>query len=466
MKILMVGFDPKIIGGISNYTRPLAIELVKLGHQVFCFYSGSWQQRYNWFFRPYLRVKKKDFPFECAELVNSPNWTYNYHDPLLDISSPQIERIFEKYIDRIKPDVLHVHALCGLPISLISIAYRKGIKVFTTLHVYEMICQKMVMIDRNGITCQGPSDLGKCAVCPEIENIRKIKLFARINNTLPLLPFLAAVRKRMFGIRKEGQNGIKSGQLEEEALKTRLNTLKFRLKTIVHALNQNVWINFCVSSDVRNIFMRYGVKADKLLVNHIGSVIAKSQTIETRALHNPIVFGNIGGVGYYKGQHVILEAAERIKSSQYRVKVFGKIDDAYLKKIWRGREHLPVEFLGEYTPRDLPRILDQIDIMILPSICNDTAPQTIFESYSAGIPIIASNIGGFPDFVKDGANGYLFEPGSSKDLAAKMEKILENPSKIQVFSKNTPRLKTISENARELLDIYDQSAPSTGECRR
>jgi glycosyltransferase involved in cell wall biosynthesis len=313
----------------------------------------------------------------------------------------------------------------------------------------------MVMIDQDGNACQGPSDLRKCAVCPEIENTRKIRLFARIENTFPgLLPLLAALKKKIFGNRGKEQNGLGNRPMEEETLNARFKALETRLDSMVQALNNYSKMNFCVSSDVRNTFLRYGVLEDKLVVQHIGSTIAENQKVENRVLHKPLVFGNIGGVGYYKGQHILLEAAERIRSSNYLVKAFGKIDEAYLKKILRGRETLPVEFLGQYSPGDLPGILDQIDIMVLPSICSDTAPQTIFESYSAGIPIIASNIGGFPDFVKDEVNGYLFEPGNSEDLATKMEKILEDQRKVRAFSKNIPRLKTISENAKELHEIY------------
>ena len=120
----------------------------------------------------------------------------------------------------------------------------------------------------------------------------------------------------------------------------------------------------------------------------------------------------------------------------------------------KGRENLPVEFTGRYTPAQLPEIIDQIDIMVLPSICNDTAPQTIFESYSRSVPIVASNIGGFPDFVKDGVNGRLFRTGDAGHLAEILDDIVNNPSQIRAFSENIPKLKTIRQNAEELLSLY------------
>jgi len=81
MRILIVGNDPHEIGGVANYTRPLATSFVRSGHSVFYFSSGAWQKKYNWLFKPYLRMERDDFPFESAELINSPNWTINSGRP-------------------------------------------------------------------------------------------------------------------------------------------------------------------------------------------------------------------------------------------------------------------------------------------------------------------------------------------------------------------------------------------------
>lgn len=194
------------------------------------------------------------------------------------------------------------------------------------------------------------------------------------------------------------------------------------------------------------------------MVQHIGSVIAERQTMRHRPLHQPLVIGNIGGVNYYKGTHVLMEAISRLRGGHFVVKIFGKYSEEYVADLKERFPALPVEFTGRYAPQDLPDILKQIDVMVLPSICNDTAPQTIFESFSGGVPIIASCIGGFPDFVEHGVNGLLFEPGDSGDLAASIGRILAQPQLLAEFRRNVPRLKTIDENARELVTLYGELA--------
>lgn len=460
MRILMVGNDPHDIGGVVNYTRPLALKFVEMGHKVFYFYSGAWNRRYNYLFRPYLRIHRRDFSFECAELMNSPNWTYNYGNPLLDIHAHQTEKLFVKYMEKIKPDVVHVHSRCGLPASLIEIASNHGTRVFNTIHVYGFLCQKRVMIDHYRMPCKGPSDVDKCAQCTGYVDIKRLKHTLRIENTSKQLftltkLLLVIIRKCSRSKKSDQRNSNDPAPCKDIAHYEKIKAnLQERLDYMIHAMNTYTVTNLCVSTDVKKTLMRYGVHEDKLFVQHIGSSIAESQKLNRRTLHTPIVIGNIGGVHHYKGTHVLVEAVKNIKNKNFIVKIFGKYDQAYIESVMQEKEDLPIEFLGKYQSTDLFEILKQIDIMVLPSICNDTAPQTIFESYSAGIPIIASDIGGFPDFIKDGVSGCLFKPGDSQDLADKLDKVLTDHQKIESFSWKIPKLKTITDNALELVALY------------
>ncbi len=461
MKILIIGNDPHDIGGVANYTRPLALKFAELGHRVFYFYSGAWNGKYDWRFNPYLRITRGDFPFECAELVNSPNWTFNFGHSSLDLRAPATERIFAGYLDAVKPDVMHVHSRLGLPLSLIEIAAAWGIRVFNTTHVYGMLCQKRVMIDADGNLCEGPLDPMKCARCTGHADIGMLKFKERIKRTSAGFAVLLSNMKRIVRPNRGSRDEAKAGYVDLPSLEKTATSLRRRLTCAVELMNERIEKNLCVSSDVKNTLKRFGVREEKLLIQPIGSVIAGKQDINGRVLHSPIVIGNIGGVDYYKGTHVLIDAIGKIGSDGFVVRIFGKYDKGYVEKMMKGREGLPVEFSGRYSLEELPGILRRIDVMVLPSICNDTAPQTIFESHSAGIPIIASDIGGFPDFVQDEVNGYLFKPGDSGELASKIQTLLANPEKIRSFSSKIPPLKTIRENASELLSMYGECA----ECR-
>jgi glycosyltransferase involved in cell wall biosynthesis len=456
MKILIIGNDPHDIGGVVNYTRPLAHKFVELKNEVFYFYSGAWNRQYDWRLIPYLRINRKDFPFECAELINSPCWPTNFGNPDIDVSEAATEKIFGSYLDRVKPDVVHIHSRLGLPASLLQCANNRNIPVFNTVHVYGMLCQKRVMIDHLGEPCGGPSNLSKCVECTGSLHTRKLRLNARLGNiSRTLLDGLVLAKRLLKGasvpdsVRKVNQpSGPILGDCE------RVDGLARRHDYMVHLMNTIITRTICVSEDVKNTLMRYGVHENRLLVQHIGSLIADTQKPRSFHLHAPLVIGNIGGVYHYKGTHVLIDAIARMKSRGFRVIIFGKYENAYKEELMRGREDLPIEFTGRYVPEQLPGLLEQIDVMVLPSICNDTAPQTIFESYSRYVPIVASQIGGFPDFVEDGVNGRLFRPGDSDHLAMILDDIVTNPQCLKSFTNHIPKMKNIRENAEELLSLF------------
>ncbi len=464
MKILLVGNDPEEIGGVANYTRPLALKFKELGLNVFYLYSGAYRSRYDLSMRPYLKIRHDLFPFECAEIINSTNLPFNFGHPELDMFSEGMNRVIKGYIERTKPDVMHVHSRLGLPASVNELAHEVGVAVLNTIHVYGYICQRRVMIDRDGELCPGPYDLRKCAWCTGSPSYLRNRLRALIINFKEglkarhpdVFTTLKSTKRKLLS--RHGPTGGKEKSLghawEYDETSCLAKKLEQRLQYCIQSLNRYSLRTICVSTDVKNTLIRYGVDESRLLVQHIGSAIAERQTHDRRPLHNPVVIGNIGGVGHYKGTHVLLDAIGKVKRDDFTVKIFGKYNESYISNLMRGRDSLPVVFTGRYYPEELPEILKQIDIMVLPSICNDTAPQTIFESFSSGIPIIASNIGGFPDFVRHELNGLLFEPGNSDDLARKIDQVLSNPDAILEYQTKIPRLKTISENADELLMLY------------
>jgi len=465
MKILIIGNDPRQIGGVVNYTRPLAFKYAELGHEVFYLFSGASLSKYDLNIMPYIKTHRSLFPFECAEIINSECLPFNYGYPLLDMSSPRMDDIFTHYIKNINPDVVHIHSRFGLPASINEIAHNFGCVVVNTIHVYGYICQKRVMIDHFGEPCPGPDDLFKCAACTGTLNYNKERLRALVINyketlkaALPVFYSKLQLIKKELKFNKEkpavceARTQLKNN--ENGNYKQLAEKLDERLRYCARSLNEFSDCTICVSNDVKRTLMRYGLNECSLHVQHIGSIIAEKQFQNKKEVNDPIVIGNIGGVNYYKGTHVLLDAISKVKHKNFTLKIFGRYDQKYINGLNDKINTLPVKFTGSYKPDDLPEILNQIDIMVLPSICNDTAPQTIFESFSGGVPIISSNIGGFPDFVQHDHNGLLFEAGSSDDLAQKIDYVLNKPERINEYKKNIPKLKTITENAQELIELY------------
>jgi glycosyltransferase involved in cell wall biosynthesis len=76
--------------------------------------------------------------------------------------------------------------------------------------------------------------------------------------------------------------------------------------------------------------------------------------------------------------------------------------------------------------RDLPRLYADLDVVALTSI-NEGTPVSLIEAMAAGVPVVATAVGGVPDVVVEGETGYLVEGGDVKRLAGAIVELLRNP---------------------------------------
>jgi glycosyltransferase involved in cell wall biosynthesis len=98
------------------------------------------------------------------------------------------------------------------------------------------------------------------------------------------------------------------------------------------------------------------------------------------------------------------------------------------------------------------------DIFVLPSKM-ETLPLVILEAMHAGLPVIATKVGGIPDVVKDNVNGYLVKPGDAEELADKLLKLLrEDETRIRLGenSKREAQKFTWQDLSQQTLDLYNR----------
>jgi glycosyltransferase involved in cell wall biosynthesis len=84
-----------------------------------------------------------------------------------------------------------------------------------------------------------------------------------------------------------------------------------------------------------------------------------------------------------------------------------------------------VEFLGYCNPEDFMPFYQSCDIFVLASLSEGT-PRCIIESRAAGLPTIATNVGGIPSSVSNGVDGILVSPKNSSAIASAIEALIEN----------------------------------------
>lgn len=82
----------------------------------------------------------------------------------------------------------------------------------------------------------------------------------------------------------------------------------------------------------------------------------------------------------------------------------------------RAKTDKRIAYLG-YTPsEELAKCMEAVDAIVVPSLCYENSPTVIYETLMAGVPLVASRIGGVGELIREGENGFLFTPGDVSDF--------------------------------------------------
>jgi 2-deoxystreptamine N-acetyl-D-glucosaminyltransferase/2-deoxystreptamine glucosyltransferase len=116
--------------------------------------------------------------------------------------------------------------------------------------------------------------------------------------------------------------------------------------------------------------------------------------------------------------------------------------------------------LGWVDNAFLPYFYNAVDMLVVPSRA-EAQGIVILEAMSCGLPVVASNVGGIPQVLKQGVNGIMCTPGNVMEFTAAIEQLLSNEALKQMIASNG--LAIVRSNyswdvvARKLSAIYEQS---------
>lgn len=195
MRILhyTLGFSPYRSGGLMRYAKDLMMEQREAGHQVAAFYSSGTN----------IFKKKCTIVHDCSmngidvfEMVNPLPVPLYYgiksSSVLMDETNLNMNT-FDRMLERVRPDVLHVHTLMGLPKKYLETAHERGIRIVYTSHDYFGLCSKVNLINSDGEICKDCSDEA-CAFC---NAHAKPIWFLRLRNLKCLVPLKSIARRMM-----------------------------------------------------------------------------------------------------------------------------------------------------------------------------------------------------------------------------------------------------------------------------
>jgi glycosyltransferase involved in cell wall biosynthesis len=137
----------------------------------------------------------------------------------------------------------------------------------------------------------------------------------------------------------------------------------------------------------------------------------------------------VGQVTPRKNQLALLDALEGLANKfRFQIRFLGQASekDPYARKFrQRASQHSWVKMIGPCDREELLKAMSQASLLILPSI-EDNCPMVILEAAAAGVPVLASRLGGIPELIQEGVTGYLFEPQIRSTLPSQMGSIFSD----------------------------------------
>ena len=152
--------------------------------------------------------------------------------------------------------------------------------------------------------------------------------------------------------------------------------------------------------------------------------------VQRQPAAGPIRFLTNGATGYRKGTDMLLLALKELASEcRFEVLVIGAPNPPFLAPLMAGlspelRER--ITFKSDLQPADVARELSRATIFLLPTRA-DTSPNAVKEAVVAGVPVVASRVGGIPDYVRPGENGLLFTAGDQAEFVAAIRAAAGHP---------------------------------------
>lgn len=238
----------------------------------------------------------------------------------------------------------------------------------------------------------------------------------------------------------------------------------------------------CVSEGQAVKVRRAGVPADRVIV--IRNAVqaerfarpdpARRQSLERMFAQRPRrIVGSAGRLSPEKGFSVLVEAASRVGDPSVGFVHFG---DGPLRE--QVKEHIARLGLAHRVllagfRRNLDAYMPFFDVLVLPSF-TEGLPNVVLEAFAAGVPVVATAVGGTPEVIDDGVSGHLVPPANATALAERIGDVLACDAKRRAMGQHGRRRVldefTFEVQARHYLQLLDAlasqatSSESADEC--
>lgn len=377
MRILLVNKFHYLRGGSEKYYFELAKLLKSHGHTVAFF---SMKNENN--------IKTGDREYFVDEIDMN---TGSKFEALNVIYSKKNKALMEKALEEFKPDIVHINNFQRqLSASIIDAVKEKNIPLIMTAHDLNSICPASIML-YNGEVCED------CITKGYTSCIKK----KCIKNSM-LKSVLGYIEKKYYDLHK----------------------MFCKIDCIISPSEFN-----------KNQLLKGKLKCNDITVIH--NFVNETEKTDYTLGDCAFYFGRLSKE---KGILNLIEAINNIPGARLIIAGDGPERENIQAYIKEHKLENRITLLGYLNQNDIRENIRKCRFVTVPSIWYENCPYSILETMEIGKPIIGSKIGGIPELIQDGINGFTYEHNDVTKLTNILMKLFGNDETVKQFSKNSKQI--------------------------
>ena len=308
------------------------------------------------------------------------------------IYNNKVAKELNDYIERFRPDVVHVHIFYGaLSNAIIGVLRKHKIPIVQSVHEFRLLCPAYTCLD---------SSLSICELCAN--SIFKTscvrKRCVKSNVTVSFVAALECfIRDRFFNYQESISAFIMVSQFIKDKHIKYYPTIAAKCHQVYNSVDIKAYAKYVINPKLKENYYLY-----------------------------------LGRLSYEKGVDTLIDVFAECPNLNLKIAGTGPIEDELKYKVEKlGLQN--IEFLGYINGDNLYKTIASAKYTMVPSQWFENNPLSIIESFALGTPVIGSIIGGIPELIDDAVDGYLHQINSKESILNKLEE--SNKLSIAAYSK-------------------------------
>jgi glycosyltransferase involved in cell wall biosynthesis len=435
VKIIQVlnHFLPDNVAGTEVYVKSLSTHLLQNGHECIVIIPN------------YGKSENDGYQYDNIKVIKFAEDSEVDRDLIMGFKLPNGIGSFKECLLTEKPDVVHFHEIAGsngITINHVVEAKRLGFKTMFTFHLASNSCKTGELLYKGKQLCDGIINIKKCTSC-YLHKKQQPKILSLVSAFLFLIGLDTTKWKSKVGTALGTAFLIKQQQE--------------KLKLLTSNCDQLV----VLTNWYKSILTENGIPENKItyiaqaLPNPEGIV---SGAVSDKAANKVLRLIFVGRISHFKGVHLLIDALLKLPAEKVSLSIFGQTDSIAYEEELRNKTKYSsnIKWCGQLEQQNVVDTMKDFDVLCLCSTFSEMSPLVIQEAFEAKIPVVASHVYGNAEQIIDKENGWLFDFNDSECLKTILQKLVGEPSLIDIAKANIKPVKKFSTVASEYVNLYTQ----------